>query len=273
MNKKSIILILFVLVFDLSVKSSTPALEGVTLKSLFQRIDSSVQDGEKDKINDTIVMLLIRELKQSASYKPSIERVGKISSSDGRVHVYSWNFQGQSLVYKYGGIIHFKNSTENKWFIVRLMDTKNTMPQTGFVRPDQWYGALYYDILVNKYKQNTYYTLLGWDGGDGIIAKKIVDNFTIENEDDVKLGYPLFRIDGRLRSRIIFQFNARGSMMLAYDPSYKKIVFDHLSPDVPTHSNQFQYYGPDFTYDGFKFNDGKWWFERNVDVRNKAPGR
>ncbi len=29
-------------------------------------------------------------------------------------------------------------------------------------------------------------------------------------------------------------------------------------------------FGPDFTYDVFKFNKGKWIFEQNIDVNNPS---
>lgn len=54
--------------------------------------------------------------------------------------------------------------------------------------------------------------------------------------------------------------------------TYKKIkdgmiIFDHLSPASKAMEGQYQYYGPDFTYDGFVFEDGKWNLYSNLDLR------
>ena len=46
-------------------------------------------------------------------------------------------------------------------------------------------------------------------------------------------------------------------MMLRYDDKLKMIVFDHLSPSKPSYEGKYQYYGPDFSYDGLIFEKGK----------------
>jgi hypothetical protein len=47
------------------------------------------------------------------------------------------------------------------------------------------------------------------------------------------------------------------------------IIFDHLSPSKPSYAGNYQYYGPDFSYDGLKFEQGIWELVENVDIRNQ----
>ena len=57
-------------------------------------------------------------------------------------------------------------------------------------------------------------------------------------------------------------------MTLRYNNSLNAIVFDHLAPKEEYLESQFQFYGPDLSYDAFIFRRGKWNFEEEVDVQN-----
>jgi hypothetical protein len=57
-------------------------------------------------------------------------------------------------------------------------------------------------------------------------------------------------------------------MSLRYDPQKKMIVFDHLSPTKPSLEGQYEFYGPDFTYDGLKFEKGVWEHYQNIEITN-----
>ena len=58
-------------------------------------------------------------------------------------------------------------------------------------------------------------------------------------------------------------------MTIQYEEKAKRFVFDHLAPSKPIYQNQFEYYGPDFSYDALEYRKGKWVLVENVDVRNK----
>ena len=57
-------------------------------------------------------------------------------------------------------------------------------------------------------------------------------------------------------------------MMVEYNEKLKEIVADHLSPSRPSMQGQYQFYGPDFSYEGFSFQDGVWVQKSDIDVRN-----
>jgi len=58
--------------------------------------------------------------------------------------------------------------------------------------------------------------------------------------------------------------------MLRYDAKMKMIVMDNLSPSDSFFKNDFRYYGPDFSHNGFKFEKGKWVYHSDIDLRNPA---
>jgi hypothetical protein len=48
------------------------------------------------------------------------------------------------------------------------------------------------------------------------------------------------------------------------------IVFDHLSPSESIYEGQRQYYGPDFTFDGYKFVNKRWKLFPDLDLKRPA---
>jgi hypothetical protein len=57
-------------------------------------------------------------------------------------------------------------------------------------------------------------------------------------------------------------------MSINYDERLDMIVFDHLAPFEPILSGNFAFYGPDGSFDGFKFENGSFRWYRDVDARN-----
>ncbi|HEX3387053.1 MAG TPA: hypothetical protein VHS53_17755, partial [Mucilaginibacter sp.] len=45
--------------------------------------------------------------------------------------------------------------------------------------------------------------------------------------------------------------------------------FDHLAPQDGRQKKHYDLYGPDLTYDGYRFKDGRWVYVENLDMRNK----
>ena len=134
---------------------------------------------------------------------------------------------------------------------------------------NNWYGALYYKILKNKFNNKVYYTLLGWHGNNFQTTRKVIDVLLINNLQ-LQFGAPLFKAGGKTKSRIIFEYNAQATMSLKYDDHDNRIVFDHLSPSDPRPESKgmFSLYGPDMCYDALNFEKGFWVLQKNIELRN-----
>jgi hypothetical protein len=59
-------------------------------------------------------------------------------------------------------------------------------------------------------------------------------------------------------------------MSLRYQENKDWIVFDHLAPSQTSLEGQYEFYGPDFTFDAFQWEKKRWVFKANVDVRNEG---
>jgi hypothetical protein len=121
--------------------------------------------------------------------------------------------------------------------------------------------------VETKFNKTKYYTLLGFDFNSIFTKKKIIDVLYIQN-DLPYLGKQIFKYNGKIVSRIIFEYAVRTNMTLKYDEAIKMIVFDHLSPSKPSYKGKYQFYGPDFSYDGLKFEDGYWIHQKDLSIHN-----
>ncbi len=157
----------------------------------------------------------------------------------------------------------------NKINVITLRDRSQEIraPERSRVSSDKWYGALYTDLIETRYKNKTFYTLLGFKSNDGMVKTRLIDVLTFSGKKAF-FGSPQFKQERKTLYRHIFNYSAGANMMLRYDDKMKMIVFDHLAPSEPFFSGQYQYYGPDFSYDGYRFDKGNWFLETDVDLRN-----
>jgi len=240
------------------------------LSKLFTVLGSTAPDVIKEATSDSITQILQSFLKDPESFKqkPEVKYLGKVASEDNKLNIYSWNYQHVNHAYKYACILQYKTESDGIKVIV-LEDNTKDIPENKTLKPGEWYGCLYYKIIVKTKRKKTYYTLLGWDGNNDMVARKVIDVLIFKSDNEPVLGAAVFKMEKGTQKRVVFKFAATGSMMLVYDPDYKRIIFDHLSPASPELKGQYRYYGSDFTYDGFKFKRGKWVFEEMLDPRNK----
>jgi len=202
----------------------------------------------------------------------SLKTISKVKSADGRVRIYSWIQQSRTTgKYKYFGVVQRLDLKTGKMKLIGLLELKSATVEAESIefKADTWFGAVYYDIIEKKSGKNTYYYLLGWHGNDRLTNKKVIDVLFFDLWDNITFGAPVFLDENKkLKYRVVFEFSAQAVMLLRYEKKKKMIVFDHLSPTSPSAKGQFQYYGPDFTYDGFYFKKGIWNYRKNLDLRN-----
>jgi hypothetical protein len=230
----------------------------ITNLSSFKREESA------NKVFETFFNTLQNE--RSFEYPfDSLKKVGKIYSPDHRLRIYSWNIPigiDQNLYYS---IIQFYSKEEKIYLTIKL---KSAFAATSPVTVENWPGALYYEIVETKHAGQKYYTLLGLDLGNMLTNKKVIDVVSIDDFDVFYFCRSLIKYDGRLTDRLVFEFNEQVNMTLKYNHTEDMIVFDHLSPEKPSFEGNYAYYGPDFTYDGLKFEKGIWVHYKNIVITN-----
>lgn len=206
-----------------------------------------------------------KALQLSGSYDypfDSLKHVGKIYSPDHNIRVYTWNIPVGIDDNLYFGFVQYYSRPDKAFRVVPLHNVGGEKPTDSL----GWHGALYYKIVESKHAGQKYYTLLGFDFNTVFSNKKVIDIMAVDPFGDLYFPKKLFFYDNKYMDRIVFEYNEQAEMILRYDKKLKMIVFDHLSPDKPSQKGEYQFYGPDFSQDGLKFEKGVWVLHKNIKV-------
>jgi hypothetical protein len=244
------------------------------LEKLFGRMkDPNNNDKVKLIINDSIRLIIENYAGSDSVFKhkfSNLRYLGQINSPDSLVKIITWNLILEDSINQYSCYIirRWASGKGSRVFKLNgIYKQAPILPDTIYSQTD-WYGALYYDIRPFTFNNEVSYALLGIDYGNIYTTRKIIDVLSFSSLNEIVLGKKCFIPDKKKESRVIFEFASSAVMTLRFltDTS---IVFDHLSPFTPELKGNHQFYGPDYSYDAFIFENGYWRLKTNVDVRNK----
>jgi len=229
--------------------------------------DSTMELAAKDLLDD-----FQQVLQKEGSFEypfDSVFPMGKVVSEDGLVRIFTWysiRADGNHVQY---GLMQYYNKDEKEVLLYTLTDKSDEIedPQMASLSNDEWFGATYYEIIENKSAYGKLYVLLGWDGCSIYTNKKVVESLVFTESGRPKFGKPVFMSGNSKVKRIIFEYSRMASMMLNYNKEFDMIVMDHLSPSSPIYNGNREYYGPDLSYDGLKFEDGLWVYKPDIDFK------
>ena len=250
-----------------------------TLKVIAHNIMNAETESERRLSNDAFITNLTEVLNYEKSFKfpfDSLVTIARISPSDQAFRIFNWLLKKDNGSYEYYAIVHYHNKQRNRYEIIPLIDNSANIRNAEHKDLDakNWYGGIYYQISQFKKAGRKYYTLLAWDGHDNYSTKKIIDIMYFGGKNKIKFGLPIFKTDkNKSQKRVLIEYNENTSVSVKYHKKDNRIVFDHLVPMRKDLDGLEEYYVPDGTFDAFKFNNGKWWLEKDIDVRNstKAP--
>ncbi len=235
-------------------------------------------------------------MKNSFNYKfDSLKTISVLTAPDKKVRVFTWYVMDDRSNCEYFGFIQSYNEQQKRYMLYPLTDKSKRIvnPATQQLTHNSWFGAIYSRLLETKTSSRTYYTLLGWNGGDIFSQYKVIDVLTINTKGAPVFGAPIFRNYSKTKVyRIIFEYARNAKLHMDYSREYiskrsaKKdkhthrytydtvpadmIIFNRLIPMDETLANVPQYYVPEASLnDGFVEQDGRWIFKPGVEGRNK----
>lgn len=251
------------------------ALKEDSLKQLGSKFTTdTVLDNRRKACFDFIPKFVSALKTDNSFYYPfdSLETVSKIYSPDSSFRIFTWQLVLPQGHFRYYGVIQMRST---KLKIFPLFDHSDTMTyHSQKVLPaDNWYGALYYNIIQNKSDKVTYYTLFGFEAADIVTRRKVVDVLTFDESGKPQFGAPIFYFkmeEDTFRykkfdtlTRFFIEYNYKAPTVLNYDVQLEMIVFDHVTPPVDKARGATFTYVPDGTYEGFKWGNGHWnWVEK-----------
>lgn len=198
----------------------------------------------------------------------ALPRLFSVSNSAGTVRLLTYMVAYGDFSCRFAGLL-VSRKQNGKIDITRLKDqsTEIRSPERVKLSPTKWYGAVYTELIEIEVDNQTYYTLLGYRGNDGLVKTRILEVLAIQG-NKVTFGAPLFVHEKITYSRRVFRYSADASMMIRFDARRKMIVFDHLAPSSNTFTGEARFYGPDFSYDAYERTKRGWVFKDDVDLRN-----
>ncbi len=263
------------------------SLYGLTaeIKELQKKVFESKKEADRFEANKTFLKLWADVLMNPASMDHSFDSIKGVSclmSGDKKFRIITWNVFKNDGQQAYFGFIQVNNKKVEKKGLFKKITTYNyevfplqdrsatiTSPETHVGDPKKWFGMLYYEIV----DCDGYYTLLGWDGNDNLIQKKFIDVLYFKSDGTPVFGKDVFRIPKKSPKRIMFQYSAQVAMSLRYNDKRNQIIFSHLSPNDPdnmtTLEGQYQYYGPDGSFDAYEQKKDRWVLVEDIDIRNE----
>ena len=273
--------ILNISVFSQKVSKQLIAEYEDTLKVMAHTIMNGENQAVKTEANNAFISTLQEVLQFERSFNYPFDSLKTISiktSSDSKIRIYTWLLRKDNGNYQYFGFVHYKNKSKKRYEIITLNDNSENIrrPENEQLDNNNWYGALYYDIIYIKKKGRTYYTLLGWDGNNDISTKKIIDVMYFSGREKIKFGASIFKKGKTTTKRFIIEYNATSTISVRYEEKEKRIIFDHLMPMRKDLEGLHEYYIPDGTYNAMKYTNGKWEFKNDVAANNpssKNPAR
>jgi len=243
-----------------------------TLHLKYELLVIETNDIKKEILCEEISALFKRVLENDSSFEypfRSLKHVGILYSPDLKFRIIQWNLPYRDGTHKYFGFIQYQKS-KRKTILTELHDKSDKIDKPEFKKltNENWYGTLYYKIIHNTYKGDEYYTLLGSDLNNLFTKKKIVEILTFDKKGNPEFGALVFKNRNQAVTRVIFEYSVQANMVLTYDKDKEMIIYDHLSPSRPSLVGRFEFYGPDFSYDGMKFERGVWNNYPDLDIRN-----
>ena len=201
------------------------------------------------------------------------DRMGVVHAGEKneRLAVITWNAEKKNRTQLYGGVVIFFDRSGNQ--IVKELENvsskvdKSSIDSKKRFKPEKWPGAVYYELILQHQGKTPIYTLLGWDGADGIRTRKIVETLTVQGEK-LRFGTPVIDAGKGSQKRLILEFADNVTAMLRWRDDLNMIVMDHLSAPDASLRGRTAFYGPDMTYDALIWQKNHWVLKEDVDVRD-----
>lgn len=239
--------IFLLFVFAVISKSSVYSQNIMLLSQLRDSINSKSEllyktenDEERQIINAQLLKVVERAMLQEKSINfafDSVRNVSVVTASDNNVRLITWVVPTNEGDFVNYGFIQTFDQSHDAYRVFELFDKGDEIskPESKTLSASKWLGAIYYKIILEKYKGKKFYTLLGWDGNNRISRKKIIEILTVKTNGEPIFGYGIFNakelnyVKETNQKRIIFEYSVRNPMILDYE---EQTVHEKISVPV-----------------------------------------
>jgi hypothetical protein len=241
------------------------------LKGIREKVMKSRSDAEKLELNREFTARM-RQLAETEDYfddqLDSIPKIGVVFSPDRGLKLIGWNVALEDQSFQYYTLLIKNDKKAYQVFFLNDKSDDLTQVERSQLNMNQWFGALYYEVIPFKHGGQKKYLLLAWDGHTAYSNKKVVEVLKFE-EGVPTFGDQVFGEPYSMNKRILFEYSSKAVMSMNYDDKLDMVVFDHLTPLQPNLEGMHEFYVPDLSFDGLEYRGGSWRYVEDVDFRGK----
>jgi len=200
-----------------------------SLRLYSQEVTLPGADFKKYEANEKFKVLLEKTFHEKDSFTYPFDSVKTLSSQtspDNKFKIITWGIARENGTYEYFGYLLFPDNKHypNKFLILTDNTEKIKSPETQITDNANWYGAIYYRIVMTRYQGKKYYTLLGWKGNNLITTKKVLEVLSFRSSGTPVFGAPLFRKYKDKTTRVIFEYSSQATMLLRYEKQMVHVI-------------------------------------------------
>lgn len=250
-------------------------------ESLQELAETIMKDSVTEKrVNacQSFIPLLVEALKNPNSFLHPFDSLKTISiqyPADSSFRIFTWQLYVDVADYRYFGALQM-NSEELKLYPLKDESANVDDAEYDILSPEEWYGAVYYNLKDFETPDGTQYLLFGYDGYQFFDKRKIVDVLRFRDGEPV-FGSPVFAKieEGRnpiTQNRLVREYSAASSIRCNYDIEHSILLLDHMTTTRRLDGNGLSQI-PDGTYEGYRLKDGLWVYEEKVfhEMLDEAP--
>lgn len=235
---------------------------------------------ERDSANRIFTQALAAFLQDDEGFEQPLDiltNMIRLSDSKNEVVICTWQMPDANFIYKRFGIV----AAEGRRKKIEITILEDKLLEMGdeaafkYLRPSDWFGALYYKMIPQKEDGEEFYTLLGY-APNKVLNRKVVEVMTIDNRGRPRFGKKVFLIERfqdelyrKPPMRLVMKYSPNLVASLKWNAVEEMIVMDHLSPPDGTLKKQFTMYGPDFSYDGLVWRKGWWELKEQIEFNSQ----
>ena len=226
-----------------------------------------------------LIPKLVKALKTKNSFYYPFNQLKSISiqyPQDSSFRVFTWQLYVDVNDYRYFGAIQM-NTPDLKLYPLVDRSFEVADVENDLLTPDQWYGAVYYNLKQVDSPQGRYYLLFGFDGYEFFRKRKVVDVLTFREDGTPLFGAPVFintedENQPPQKNRLMLEYSAETSVRLNYDELLEKIMFDHLIELNGSYGEGPTKF-PDGSYEGYTLQNGFWFYQSKIfdQVSDEPP--
>lgn len=230
---------IFILVFELYAQETRPdSIWTIRINEAANELLSSRDSLKRVQASNYLTHQLDSFLSTENAFNQLLDQLIGLSvlkSEDNKVRLITWQLYHDPNHYTYHGFIQHKNGSYKK-----LKDGSPEMKTVEFSvhKPNDWYGALYYNIHHFKHKGKDHYLLFGYDAFELYNKRKVLDVLHFDDDFNVKFGAPLLEIQDAYKRkhtvhRYLLEYSSSVNVTLNYSKEMNMVIYDHLIYGTP----------------------------------------